>query len=50
MPKWKEKLIKGTAKLDGASYILIPNDDTYCLLAWQQKPSRDDQVERINNN
>jgi hypothetical protein len=48
MPKWKEKLIKGQEKLDGATFILIPpNDNSYCLLALQQRPSRDDQVRKI---
>lgn len=49
IPKWKEKLIKGTAKLDGATFILIPNDNSYCKLAWQQKPSREEQVTKITN-
>lgn len=49
MPKWKEKLIKGSAKLKGATFILFPNDNSYCKLAWQQKPSREDQVTKITN-
>jgi len=49
MPKWKEKLIKGSAKLGGATFILIPNDNGYCKLAWQQRPSREDQVTEIIN-
>ncbi len=48
-PIWKEKLIKGTAKLEGATFILIPNDNSYCKLAWQQKPSRENQVTKITN-
>jgi hypothetical protein len=48
MPKWKEKLIKGTAKLNGATYILIPrNDDSYCYLAKQQRPSKENHVRKI---
>lgn len=49
IPKWKEKLIKGSAKLAGATFILIPNDNSYCKLAWQQRPSREDQVAKITN-
>lgn len=49
MPKWKVKLIKGEIKFFGATYILIPNDDSYCLLAWQQRPSKEEQVEEISN-
>jgi len=49
MPKWKEKLIKGSAKLNGATFILFPNDNSYCKLAWQQRPSREDQVTIITN-
>jgi hypothetical protein len=49
MPKWKEKLIKGEVLLKGATFILIPNDNSYCLLAKQQRPSRDDQVTKITN-
>ena len=47
MPKWKEKLIKGTEKLNGASFILISNDYSYCYLAWDQRPSKEDQVRKI---
>jgi hypothetical protein len=49
IPEWKVKLIKGIAKLGGATFILIPNDNSYCKLAWQQKPSREDQVIKITN-
>jgi hypothetical protein len=49
IPKWKEKLIKGSAKIAGATFILIPNDNSYCKLAWQQRPSREDQVTKIAN-
>jgi hypothetical protein len=49
MPKWKEKLIKGSSKLKGATFILFPNDNSYCKLAWQQKPTREDQVTKITN-
>lgn len=47
IPKWKEKLIKGSAKIAGATFILIPHDNSYCKLAWQQRPSREDQVTKI---
>jgi hypothetical protein len=50
MPKWKEKLITGREKLQDATFIIIANNDSYCYLAWQQKPSRKDQVRKINNN
>lgn len=50
LPKWKAKLIKGEKKIYEATYILIPDDNSYCLLAWQQRPSKDEQVERISNN
>ena len=49
MPKWKEKLIKGSAKLNDATIILFPDDNSYCKLAWQQRPSREDQVTKITN-
>ena len=49
IPEWKKKLIKGIAKLGGATFILIPNDNSYCKLAWQQRPSREDQVTKITN-
>lgn len=49
MPKWKEKLIKGSAKLNDATIILFPDNNSYCKLAWQQKPSREDQVTKITN-
>jgi len=49
IPKWKEKLIKGSVKIAGATFILIPNDNSYCKLAWQQRPSREDQVTKITN-
>ena len=47
MPRWKAKLIKGEVPLDGATFILIPDDQSYCLLSWQQRPKRDDQVVRV---
>jgi hypothetical protein len=47
MPKWKEKLIKGTAKLEGATFILIPNDNSFCKLAWTQRPRKEGQVRKI---
>jgi hypothetical protein len=47
MPLWKEKLIKQKVTLEGATFILIPNDNSYCKLAWQQKPSREDQIKKI---
>lgn len=48
MPKWKQRLITEENLLKGATYILIPNDDSYCKLAWQQRPNKEDQVEKIN--
>ena len=47
MPRWKAKLIKGKSKIDGATYILIPDDQSYCLLSWQQRPKWDDQVKKV---
>lgn len=47
MPNWKEKLIKKTNLFDGATFILISNSDSFCKLALQQKPSREDQVKKI---
>src|SRR5690606_35962910 len=47
MPKWKQRLIKEENWLNGATFILIPDDNSYCKLAWQQRPSRDDQVRKV---
>lgn len=47
MPNWKQRLIKEENLLKRATFILIPNDDSYCKLTWQQKPSREDQVKKI---
>lgn len=47
MPNWKQRLIKEGNLLKGATFILIPNNNLYCKLAWQQKPSREDQVKKI---
>ncbi len=47
MPNWKQRLIKEYKLLNGATFILIPNKKSYCKLAWQQKPSREDQVTKI---
>lgn len=47
MPSWKKRLIKENKLLNGATFILIPNTNSYCKLAWQQKPSREDQVTKI---
>ncbi|MGE4346166.1 MAG: DUF262 domain-containing protein [Flavobacteriaceae bacterium] len=47
MPNWKQRLIKEENLLKSATFILIPNDNSYCKLAWQQKPSREDQVTKI---
>lgn len=47
MPEWKQRLIEKDNLIEGATFILIPNDESYCKLAWQQKPSREDQVKKI---
>lgn len=47
MPNWKKRLIKEENLLKGATFILIPDDDSYCKLARQQRPSREDQVKKI---
>lgn len=47
MPNWKQRLIKEENLFKGATFILIPNNHLYCKLAWQQKPSREDQVKKI---
>lgn len=47
MSNWKQRLIKEENLLKGATFILIPNNNLYCKLAWQQKPSREDQVKKI---
>ena len=47
MPNWKKRLIKEPNLLNEATFILIPEDNSYCKLAWQQKPSREDQVRKI---
>ncbi len=49
MPRWKVKLIKGIEKLDGATFILFPDNNSYCFLAKQQKPSKKGQVTKITN-
>lgn len=47
MPEWKQRLIEKDNLIEGATFILIPNNESYCKLAWQQKPSREDQVKKI---
>jgi len=47
MPNWKQRLIKDENLLKGATFILVPHDDSYCKLAWQQRPSREDQIKKI---
>lgn len=47
MPNWKQRLIKDENLLKGATFILVPDDNSYCKLAWQQRPSREDQVKKI---
>jgi hypothetical protein len=47
MPIWKQRLIKKNGILNAATFILIPNNNEYCYLAWQQRPSREDQLEKI---
>ena len=50
MPNWKKRLIKEPDLLNGATFILISDfnkPDAYCKIAWQQRPSREDQVTKI---
>lgn len=47
-PNWKKRLIKEEKLLKGATFILIPNNNSYCKIAWQQRPSKEDQVKKIN--
>lgn len=47
MPNWKKRLIKEDKLLNGATFILIPPELNYCKLAWQQKPSKEEQVKKI---
>ena len=47
MPNWKKRLIKEDKLLNEATFILIPEENSYCKLAWQQKPNREDQVKKI---
>jgi len=47
MPEWKKRLIKESDLLEEATFILFPNDNSYCKLAWQQKPSKEEQVKKI---
>ncbi len=51
MPNWKKRLIKGDKLkdnlLEGATHILIPDSESYCFLAWQQRPSSKDDVKKI---
>lgn len=47
MPNWKKRLIKEDKLFNGATFILIPIELNYCKLAWQQKPSREEQVKKI---
>ena len=48
MPNWKQRLIKEDGLLKDAAYVLVPNNDnSFCYLARQQRPSRDDQVKKI---
>jgi hypothetical protein len=49
IPKWKERLIKNSDLINDATFILIPPDNSYCLLSWQQRPSNDNQVVKIEN-
>lgn len=46
-PKWKKRLIKEPNLFEGATFVLIPTDNSYCKLAWQQKPSKEYQVKTI---
>lgn len=47
LPNWKQRLLKENKLLKSATFILIPNDNSHCKLAWQQKPSREDQIMKI---
>jgi hypothetical protein len=47
MSNWKRRIIKEDGLLKGATYILISDDDSYCLLSDQPRPSRCDQVTKI---
>ena len=49
MPNWKKRLIKEDNLLNGAKFILIPssNESNYCILAWQQRPSKEEKVKKI---
>lgn len=47
IPNWKIRLIKEEKLLKGATFILIPNNNSYCKLAWQQRPSKEDQVKKV---
>ncbi|MEZ4879290.1 MAG: hypothetical protein R2801_03890 [Chitinophagales bacterium] len=44
LPNWKQRLIKEEKLLEGATFILIPNDNSYCILAWQQRPSKENKI------
>ena len=47
MHTWKQRLIKEDNLLNDAIYILVPNDNEYCYIAWQQRPSKENQVKKI---
>ena len=47
MPNWKKRLIKEPNLLKKATFILIPESNSYCKIAWQQRPSREEQVKKI---
>lgn len=47
LPEWKQQLIKEDKLMNNATFILVPQDNSYCKLAWQQKPSREDQVVKV---
>ena len=47
IPNWKKRLIKEGNLINGATFILIPNDNSFCNLAWQQRPTKPEQVKKI---
>jgi hypothetical protein len=50
IPSWKKKIISETELINKYEFILIPDTDEYCLLSNLQRPTREDQVKRIENN
>ncbi len=48
MPKWKHRLIKEENLLKGATFILFPDNNSFCYLARQPRPTQENQVTRID--